>query len=65
MFQRGVFVLFLQHRGFSAGQVAVLQTLIYLVSGLAELPTGVIADRVGRRASVVIGQVLIAARQGR
>ncbi|WP_328419447.1 MFS transporter [Streptomyces sp. NBC_00443] len=60
LFQRGVFVLFLYERGFSAGQVALLQTLIYLVSGLAELPTGVIADRIGRRASIVIGQVLIA-----
>ena len=61
LFQRGLFVLFLYQRGFSAGQVALLQTLLYLVSGLAELPTGVIADRIGRRASIVIGQVLIAA----
>ncbi|MFH8474950.1 MFS transporter [Streptomyces sp. NPDC018000] len=60
LFQRGVFVLFLQQRGFSAGQVTLLQTLLYLVSGLAELPAGVIADRIGRRASIVIGQVLIA-----
>lgn len=60
MFQRGVFVIFLYERGFSAGQVAILQTLIYLVSGLAEMPTGIIADRIGRRASIVIGQVLIA-----
>uniref|UniRef100_A0AAU2V8A5 MFS transporter n=1 Tax=Streptomyces sp. NBC_00003 TaxID=2903608 RepID=A0AAU2V8A5_9ACTN len=60
LFQRGVFVLFLQQRGFSVGQVALLQTLIYLVSGLAEMPTGIIADRIGRRASIVIGQVLVA-----
>lgn len=60
LFQRGVFVLYLQQRGFSAGQVALLQTLIYLVSGLAELPTGVISDRIGRRAGIVVGQVLIA-----
>ncbi|WP_237525261.1 MFS transporter [Streptomyces sp. SID4985] len=60
LFQRGVFVLFLQQRGFSAGQVALLQTLLHLVSGLAELPTGVIADRIGRRAGIVIGQVLVA-----
>ncbi|UUU29556.1 MFS transporter [Streptomyces sp. CA-210063] len=60
LFQRGVFVIFLYQRGFSAGQVALLQTLIYLVSGLAEMPTGIIADRIGRRASIVIGQVLIA-----
>ncbi|MFE1272988.1 MFS transporter [Streptomyces sp. NPDC058758] len=60
LFQRGVFVLFLLDRGFSAGQVALLQTLLYLVSGVAELPTGVIADRIGRRAGIVIGQVLTA-----
>ncbi|MFI5801276.1 MFS transporter [Streptomyces sp. NPDC051561] len=60
LFQRGVFILFLLQRGFSAGQVALLQTLLYLVSGLAELPTGVIADRIGRRAAIVIGQLLIA-----
>ncbi|MFI8916873.1 MFS transporter [Streptomyces sp. NPDC053513] len=60
LFQRGVFVIFLYQRGFSAAQVALLQTLLYLVSGLAELPTGVIADRIGRRAAIVIGQVLTA-----
>ncbi|MHA6764890.1 MFS transporter [Streptacidiphilus sp. PAMC 29251] len=61
LFQRGVFVLFLYQRGFSAEQVALLQTLLFLVSGLAELPTGIIADRIGRRASIVIGQLLVAA----
>ncbi|MEU6620969.1 MFS transporter [Streptomyces litmocidini] len=60
LFQRGVFVIFLYQRGFSAAQVALLQTLLYLVSGLAELPTGVIADRIGRRAAIVIGQMLTA-----
>ncbi|MFE1782762.1 hypothetical protein ACFW9F_09285, partial [Streptomyces sp. NPDC059506] len=62
LFQRGVFVLFLQQRGFSAGQVALLQTLLHPVSGLAELPTGVVADRIGGRAAVVTGQVLTAGR---
>ncbi|MGW3322866.1 MFS transporter [Streptomyces virginiae] len=60
LFQRGVFVIFLYQRGFSAAQVALLQTLLYLVGGLAELPTGLIADRIGRRAGIVIGQLLIA-----
>ncbi|WP_418960672.1 MFS transporter [Streptomyces tritici] len=60
LFQRGVFVLFLLQQGFSAGQVALLQTLLYVVSGLAEVPTGIIADRIGRRAGIVIGQTLIA-----
>ncbi|MFE9775767.1 hypothetical protein ACFYOV_29745 [Streptomyces sp. NPDC005931] len=51
-----MFVIFRQQRGFYAGQVALLQTLLYLVSGLAEVATGVIADRIDRRASIVIGQ---------
>ncbi|MER5830139.1 MFS transporter [Streptomyces sp. NPDC002130] len=61
LFQRGVFVLYLVHQGFSAAQIALLQTLLYIVSALAEVPTGFIADRVGRRASIVIGQALIGA----
>ncbi|MFJ4540537.1 MFS transporter [Streptomyces tibetensis] len=61
LFQRGVFVLYLGHQGFSAAQIALLQTLLYVVSALAEVPTGFIADRVGRRASIVIGQALIGA----
>ncbi|MDT9700459.1 MFS transporter [Streptomyces sp. P17] len=60
IFQRGVFVIFLYQQGFSAAQVALLQTLLFVASGLAELPTGIIADRIGRRASIVIGQVLVA-----
>nr|WP_211117534.1 MFS transporter [Streptomyces sp. RPA4-5] len=60
LFQRGVFVLYLAHQGFSAAQIALLQTLLYIISALAEIPTGIIADRVGRRASIMIGQVLIA-----
>ncbi|MEX2985684.1 MFS transporter [Streptomyces sp. C36] len=60
LFQRGVFVLYLARQGFSAAQIALLQTLLYIISALAEIPTGLIADRVGRRASIVIGQVVIA-----
>ncbi|MCK1794829.1 MFS transporter [Streptomyces sp. XM4193] len=58
LFQRGVFVLYLFHLGFSAGQVALLQALLYLVSAVAEVPTGFLADRMGRRASIVTGQLM-------
>ncbi|MFZ3470956.1 MFS transporter [Streptomyces sp. 4.24] len=61
LFQRGVFVLYLAHQGFSISQIALLQTLLYIISAVAEVPTGFVADRVGRRASIVIGQGLIAA----
>ncbi|MCB5169892.1 MFS transporter [Streptomyces bambusae] len=60
LFQRGVFVVYLMHQGFSAAEIALLQTLLYLVSALAEIPTGFLADRMGRRTSIVFGQSLIA-----
>ncbi len=60
LFQRGVFVVYLIGQGFSAGEIALLQTLLYLVSALAEIPTGFLADRIGRRSSIVLGQSLIA-----
>ncbi len=60
LFQRGVFVVYLIDQGFSAGEIALLQTLLYLVSALAEIPTGFLADRMGRRTSIVFGQSLIA-----
>ncbi|MFD4247724.1 MFS transporter [Streptomyces sp. NPDC058525] len=60
LFQRGVFVVYLIDQGFSAGEIALLQTLLYLVSAVAEIPTGFLADRMGRRASIVFGQSLIA-----
>ncbi|MEU4830150.1 MFS transporter [Streptosporangium sp. NPDC023615] len=58
LLQRGVFVLYLVHQGFSAAQIALLQTVLYLSSALAEIPTGILADRFGRRSSIVIGQFL-------
>lgn len=61
LFQRGVFVLYLGREGFSAAEIVLLQTLLYIISALAEVPTGFIADRLGRRASIVIGQALIGA----
>lgn len=61
VFQRGVFVLFLAARGFSAAQIGVLQAALYLTASFAEIPTGLFADRFGRRASVMTGQLLLAA----
>ncbi|GAB1824311.1 MFS transporter [Herbidospora sp. RD11066] len=58
LLQRGVFVLYLANQGFSAAQIALLQTVLYLSSSLAEIPTGFLADRFGRRFSIVTGQVL-------
>jgi MFS family permease len=61
VFQRGVFVLFLANQGLSGAQIGLLQAALFVGSAPAEIPTGVIADRFGRRASVVLGQLLVAA----
>jgi Major Facilitator Superfamily len=59
-FERGIFTLFLARYGIGAAQLGVLQMTLYLSTSLANVPTGLIADRFGRRASVVGGQLIIA-----
>jgi MFS family permease len=60
VFGRGVFVLFLIHQGFSGAQIGVLQAVLYIGIAVADVPTGFLADRMGRRTSVAVGQVLLA-----
>ncbi|MCH8994379.1 MAG: MFS transporter [Chloroflexi bacterium] len=51
-----IWVLYLTDlRGFSLTQVAVLEALFWGTAVLAEVPTGVIADRFGRKISLALG----------
>jgi predicted MFS family arabinose efflux permease len=51
-----IWVLYLQEqRGFSLAQITALDAPFWLVMILAEIPTGVVADRWGRRLSLLIG----------
>lgn len=55
-----IWVLYLQRqRGLSLGQIAALDAPFWLVSVLAEVPTGAFADRFGRRTSLVLGNLLL------
>lgn len=55
--ERGVFVLFLEEAEFSSIQISVLQIVFFVSCFLAEIPTGMIGDKIGRRASVALGSI--------
>jgi MFS family permease len=48
-------VLFYQERGLSFTQIMTLAAIHYIVTALTEIPTGVVADRWGRKYSLIIG----------
>lgn len=51
-------VLLLQSLGMGSGAVFALIAAVWIVEGVSEIPTGVLADLIGRRASVAISFVL-------
>jgi MFS family permease len=51
-----VYILYLQEtRGLSLATIALMEGLGWVATALAEVPTGAIADRYGRRVSLLIG----------
>ncbi len=56
-----IWVIYLQkERGFSLTQITLLDIPFFLLVVFAEVPTGAVADRFGRRVSLVIGSLCIA-----
>lgn len=53
-----VWILFLQGRGMSLGQIGLFDALGWVAMAAAEVPTGAIADRYGRKASMALGALL-------
>lgn len=58
-FERGIFVLFLIEHGLSGVQIGTLQTILFWSNLLSEIPTGWIADRWGRKATLAVAQLLL------
>ena len=57
-----MWVIYLQHqRGLSLSQAALIDVTFFVAAALAEVPTGVVADRFGRKTSLVIGTALMGA----
>lgn len=53
-----VWVIFLATHGYSAFTIGLLETLFHVAKFAAEVPTGAFADIRGRRASLIVGNVL-------
>jgi MFS family permease len=51
-------ILYLQHRGFGLAFVALTQATFTVAMVAAEIPTGYLGDRLGRRGSLAAGHVL-------
>lgn len=55
-----IWVVFLQGKGVSLTQIGVLEGFAWLLTAFLEVPTGAVADRWGRKASVAMGCALYA-----
>jgi MFS family permease len=55
LFHIAIMVLFYQQRGLSFSKIMLLQSFYYFAKVLSEVPTGALADRFGRKKSLVIG----------
>jgi MFS family permease len=55
-----IWVVFLQRKGLSLTQVGLLEGVAWTITAFLEVPTGAIADRWGRKASIAAGASLYA-----
>lgn len=60
-FSQAVWVLYLASRGYSPFAIGLFETCFHVAKFVAEIPTGIFADLVGRRTSLVISCVIGAA----
>src|SRR5215211_1635876 len=55
-----IWVIYLQQqRGLSLSQAALIDVTFFVAAALAELPTGIVADRFGRKTSMTAGAALM------
>ncbi|WP_010022956.1 MFS transporter [Fructilactobacillus fructivorans] len=57
-FELVIWMLYLKHMGWSVGQIAMLQLVINIVQVVCELPSGIIADWLGYKTTLILGQVM-------
>jgi MFS family permease len=55
---RGIWVLYLGSHGFSLTDIGIIEALYHAVIFLFEVPTGYIADRYGKRVSLMLSHAL-------
>lgn len=52
--QRSLFVLYLLQLGITQGEIGILQSFLFFSSVVLEIPSGLLADRYGRKSSLII-----------
>lgn len=57
-FSEALWVVYLRSRGLSFAMVGLLETVFHIASLTGEIPTGWIADRFGRKTSLITGRLL-------
>lgn len=57
-------VIFLRSKGLSLASIGLVETVFHIASILGEVPTGVMADRFGRKWSLAVGRLLAALSAG-
>lgn len=54
---RGIWMIYIATKGISLVQLGILEAIFHITSFLMEIPTGMVADVLGRKASRVFGRV--------
>ena len=59
-FDRAIFTIYLSQRGVSLAQIGILQGILWVSTFVAEVPMGLLGDRIGRKPLIVFGRASIA-----
>ncbi len=52
-----IWVLYLSYKGMSLGQIGLLEGFFHIISFFFEVPTGAMADLVGRKRTIIFGRI--------
>ena len=58
-FERGIFIIYLGYKGLTIPQISLFQGIINAAMMVAEIPTGIIADRIGKKYSLLLGNIMM------
>lgn len=58
-FDRAIFTIFLSQQGVSLAKIGLLQAILWVSTFLAEIPMGLVGDRIGRKPLVMAGRAMI------
>jgi MFS family permease len=59
-FDRAIFAIYLSYQGVSLAWIGVLQGLLWVSTFVAEVPMGILGDRIGRKPLIIFGRASIA-----